>query len=51
MKSEWEMYFKEDFTEEEARTRGLFKCNFCERCGMCITCGDCKEFGKCKKPK
>jgi len=51
MKSEYEMYFKDDFTKAEAKKKGLFKCMFCERCGMCITCGDCKEFGKCKKPK
>lgn len=47
MKSEYEMYFKEDFTPEEAKEKGLYDCKFCERCGMCVDHKDCE----CKKPK
>jgi len=42
MKTEYEMYFKDDFTLEQAKEKGLFECMFCERCGFCVTCKDCE---------
>lgn len=46
MKSEYEMYFKDDYTPEEAEEKGLYDCNFCEKCGNCVDCKSCR----CEEP-